>query len=85
MEETLAQIPKQYRDENIRKFQPDLEEKIEKQLPPGLYGALNEDETWTSLRPSYEPLDVDSGLSCVVPRCSNEIQRHRLCSGFELR
>lgn len=62
MEETLSKIPKQYRDENIRKFQPDLEDKVDKQLPDSLYGAINENESWTSLRPSYEPLDVESGL-----------------------
>ena len=61
MEETLSKIPKQYRDDNIRKFQPDLEDQIPGQVPDTLYGAINENQTWTSLRPSYEPIDVDSG------------------------
>lgn len=66
MEDTLSKIPKQYRDDNIRKFQPNLEDQISNQLPDTLYGALNENQTWTSLRPSYEPIDVDSGMFLVV-------------------
>lgn len=81
MEDTLSKIPKQYRDDNIRKFQPNLEDQISNQLPDTLYGALNENQTWTSLRPSYEPIDVDSGMFLVV---SIWLSRYWFCSGFKL-